>query len=1038
MTSTPSNPKTFSANSGLGLRLTPSNSPYARTPPPRSPNRSRLYDSSLSLKRIIGATVSSPTAFDTAVSSHLFAYCAGAAAVVVAIDQTDFATSSHVQRFFRARPTAVPSSPPNPASLAPSTPSGFASDGKRAITSSREATISYSPNNAHTSFDWGDSSTPKTWTSRERIKAATCLSISHDGRLLAVGETGYTPRVLIFSLQDGSSDIPLAILNEHTYGVRAVAFSSFDSELHQLYLASLGSPNDGFLNVWSIKGHLTRLHSSNKCTSFVKDMIWVGSSIVTVGTRHIKVWRFDQALQPGTSLPTLKTLMGRNCLLGPLSESTFSCIAAISETEALVCTEKGDLCLLVVDSPQLTKLMNTGFSITCLAIDLEKRVVRIGGRNGINRMLKLDFLLNMSLPPELPITRVEREGSHLCAMGFTGQNLVTIDSKHLIEITTTAREQESTAVENKIPAPGDAVIGVTLLSPENATGAVFLTWTSDGTLRFWDLEGNCRLTISAELEQVAIGAEDFPNRCQIVRASRNTQFLAIGDKLGVVKVMKLNLNLEPAQGVCIFETKAHVSEVTDLAISEHKGVSLLASAGRDRCVQLFRLIGETWTLLQTMEDHSASVGSLRFAENGEVLISASSDRNICLRRIIKRDANDGQEMMAAVTFKMIALKASPVSIVVCHEAPASILVSLLDRTVATYDIASGRLLASFRATDVEASEAVVLDALVLGTPGPLPGRPTILAGISSTDKSVRIYDASSGAFLDREFGHTSAVTDVALLELPDSEQKVLISTGLDGTVMLWNISPKVPGLQEALELAGQEDTPSKEPISARPPLRRVMSKADLAEFQRGSPVSIPSSKPGSPPRVIRRKASRYGLQAQSPSLAPSVPSPPVSASQHHASLSEGSKYRASQRARSRSPPASPKGKNMRRPSLASLDVRGRTKSTENLRELGSLNKATEQACRTLRAYRKKLLTSESVKESVLRELDHELRLTAMALGEKSLKSKAISEVVLTELLDRIGSMFDEKLRLTKLGSEPDQPSYESSPRTVEGPGLSKE
>ena len=83
--------------------------------------------------------------------------------------------------------------------------------------------------------------------------------------------------------------------------------------------------------------------------------------------------------------------------------------------------------------------------------------------------------------------------------------------------------------------------------------------------------------------------------------------------------------------------------------------------------------------------------------------------------------------------------------------------------------------------------------------------------------------------------------------------------------------------------------------------------------------------------------------------------------------------------------------------------------------------ATEQACRTLRAYRKKLLSSETVREEALKELDQELRLTAMALGEKSLKSKAISETVLTGLLDqysaRLVDLFDEKLRLGSMDSK---------------------
>ena len=185
MSSTPSNPRTtFVANTGLGLKLTPSNSPYPRTP--RSSNKPRgLYESGLSLRRIIGTTVSSPTAFDSLSSSRIFAYTAGAAAVVVNIDDT----SKYSQRFFRARPTAVPLSTVSQNTGAPSTPTNTANDGRnRSVANLRDTALPFSPSTPHTSLEWGDSPSSKTWTSRERIKAATCLSISRDGRFLAVGE----------------------------------------------------------------------------------------------------------------------------------------------------------------------------------------------------------------------------------------------------------------------------------------------------------------------------------------------------------------------------------------------------------------------------------------------------------------------------------------------------------------------------------------------------------------------------------------------------------------------------------------------------------------------------------------------------------------------------------------------------------------------------------------------------------------------------------------------------------------------------------
>jgi len=439
-------------------------------------------------------------------------------------------------------------------------------------------------------------------------------------------------------------------------------------------------------------------------------------------------------------------------------------------------------------------------------------------------------------------------------------------------------------------------------------------------------------------------------------------------------------------------------------------------------------------LIQTLDDHSASVCSLFFAENGEKLISCSTDRTIHIRHLVKKDVG-GQDVIGAVPIRIITLKASPVSMAACFaDQMGNFVVSLLDRNVATYEIASGRLVSSFRATDNDGADAVVLDALVMGAPSCIPGRPTILAGVSSTDKSVRVYDGSTGTFLDREWGHTASVTDVALLESIDSDRKVLISTGADGTIMIWELSPNLHEVQDP-PVSTRDPSPPKDTPSTRPPLRRVLSRAELAEFQRASPVSTPTGN-RSPPRLVRRKTSRYGLSSQSPTLAPPVP--PVT-SKHFTSVSDDSSIRRATRHRSRSPPPSPKGKVMRRPSLASLDSRGRTKSTGNFSEFGSLNMATEQACRTLRAYRKKLLSSESVKEDALKELDQELRLTAVALGEKSLKTKAISETVLTGLLDqysdRLVSMFDEKLRLSRVKSG-DFGELAERPKTAGNPVIS--
>ncbi len=97
-------------------------------------------------------------------------------------------------------------------------------------------------------------------------------------------------------------------------------------------------------------------------------------------------------------------------------------------------------------------------------------------------------------------------------------------------------------------------------------------------------------------------------------------------------------------------------------------------------------------------------------------------------------------------------------------------------------------------------------------------------------------------------------------------------------------------------------------------------------------------------------------------------------------------------------------------------ARKKTSST-NLRagySFGSLGMATEQTCRQLRAYRKKLTSADPIAGPVLAELDQELRLTAAALGDRAIRSKAMSEELnglLDQKLERLVSLLDEKWRL---------------------------
>jgi hypothetical protein len=169
---TPNNPRL--SVGPWGVRLTPTHHTNKS-----SRSKSQRNDAGLALKHVIGTTANSPNSIATLPNKSLLAFTAGAAAVICTFDEKLHFT----QRFYRARPTAIPLNPV-PSVYGPSTPTNGGSD-YRSRPAVRESVAGpFTP----TTTEWSDSPGAKGWTARERVKAATCVSFSPDSRYLAVGE----------------------------------------------------------------------------------------------------------------------------------------------------------------------------------------------------------------------------------------------------------------------------------------------------------------------------------------------------------------------------------------------------------------------------------------------------------------------------------------------------------------------------------------------------------------------------------------------------------------------------------------------------------------------------------------------------------------------------------------------------------------------------------------------------------------------------------------------------------------------------------
>lgn len=549
---------------------TPSkDSPFAtRSSVPRSPikaSSSRNPELGLSLKQVIGTTCQSVTCFDCLPSQGTFAFTAGAAAVVATVDQDRKIT----QRFFRATPvqgTGNRSFPASPLGRQDS----YGQEARLKGLAVGQNNNTYGPGSPWTNsanFDWnGDSpSGSKSGNVRERVKAATAVSFSPNGRFLAVGETGYKPRVLIFSLAEKACvDVPVTVIPEHTFGVQAVAFSP-DSR----YLASLGTVNDGFLYVWNIdeRTGAASLMASNKCTSAIKQIAWFGSNLVTVGVRFIKVWRPNDLSiscnENGDQRFTLsgrghKPLAGRNTILGDLLEATFTCVVPVSDDKAFVCTEGGDVCILddSEKNQRLVRVAHVEFSIAAACLGPESRLI-VTGVNGSIKALSIPELDSVFLPPAIESapstpTRALSRSSHYVAIGTVGDDVVTVDNRHGIQIRPLPSSNEADKLEpalQDLPAHSDAVLGVRALAEPNELEAAFLTWSSSGTVIFWSSDCNARVTLQIPLDQ-PVDMYNVVNELRAVVSSADASYAITGDRYGLLRLVKPDRLRNPFADIC--------------------------------------------------------------------------------------------------------------------------------------------------------------------------------------------------------------------------------------------------------------------------------------------------------------------------------------------------------------------------------------------------------------------------------------------------------------------------------------------------------
>jgi WD40 repeat protein len=748
----------------------------------------------------------------------------------------------------------------------------------------------------------------------------------------------------------------------------------------------------------------------------------MGNKLITVGVRHVKVWKVDdlnatmrisKARQSDVSFlssSTHKTLPGRNCILEGLKEATFTSVVAIAPNKAVVASDRGDICLLDDSESEhrFSKLVDAGFAVSSLAVDVKGRLHIAGSQGGL-KTLNIGEITGRLTPPPSPPPRVESptisvtDCNQIGVIACLKDYIITVDSQRAIRLSALCPSDDEAVgdVVQTLPAHGNAVLGVHAgLAQPNIFDASYYTWAADGTIIFWR-QGSYRGSLQVPLEQLD-DLDAVPNELRTVRASSDGGFLVAGDKFGVLRF------IDCASSTCMYELKAHTTDITSIAIHEEEQFTFVASASRDRTVQIFTRTEQDWELFQTLDEHVGAVNGISFSGNGIYLVSTSSDRNLVVREL-KSIEEDGRTIRAFVMQRAIVLKATPVSTAWDVDQEDALLVSTIDRQVHKFDIRTGQCLSNFRACDTDGGDAVVLSSLVHISRG---WGTSLIAGVSSTDKSIRVYD-ENGSLVARDWGHTEGISDIALVQAfgatgVESNEKSLITVAVDGTIFVWGLALQAHNrhdISKSMDLLAPATPTNQDLLSNKPPLRRVFSQSELVRFQR-SPEEVEVTPTGNKSPKLRKKVSKFSL-APTPKLEPSPMSTAAREGRGGGWQGQGTLRRNKNRSPSPPSPRNPQLTKRR----ASIDAKARTKVPTN--EFGSIGASTESLCRSLRAYRKRLAnTTDTMSSELAKEVERELASTARAIGDR-VKTKEFDETVIVKLLDqyseRLVSMLDEKI-----------------------------
>mmetsp|Transcript_40123 Transcript_40123/g.52823 ORF Transcript_40123/g.52823 Transcript_40123/m.52823 type:complete len:653 (-) Transcript_40123:240-2198(-) len=588
-------------------------------------------------------------------------------------------------------------------------------------------------------------------------QSVTCLSVSHDGTMLASGQThhsGVKADVIIWDLEKAkehclnntpsAGDLVLHRLFQHLGKVQDVDFSCDDQ-----FLLTLGGRDDNALVVWEASTGRPICGSpagadSALCARWLNNR---NDRLVTAGNYHLRVWQVDV---------TLPKIQAMDAKLGQMKR-VIQCLSITADDDHAYCgTKTGDLLRVNINRDNIQGFNDPDSVVPTLQAYSTHRFAK-----GIKAVCCV-------LNPESGNTNV-LVGSGDGTLGFMNPNMNPVAGRSTelmgaitsislapdmqgVYVGTNQSMRYYVTMDMDVELRGTCHYGSIndICYPKNCPD-LFLT-CSINDIRVW----NAR--VRQELLRIQV-----PNLiCNCIGITENGGTIVSGWTDGKIRAFF------PESGRLKFViTDAHTESVTSIAVcheDDSRPPWRLVSGGKDGRVRVWNITTSHQSLLHSMKEHRGEVTCIKVNADNSQCVTGSADGSCIvwdMERYVRIVA-----MFEPTVFQSVLYHPDESQYLTCGS----------NHKITYWDAYDG---SAIRVIDGGEEEMASLDIEPQGE--------LFISG--GADKLVKVWHYDDGITVATGVGHSGRVN--ALRVSPD--QQTIVSVGDEGAVMIWAMPENMGG-----------------------------------------------------------------------------------------------------------------------------------------------------------------------------------------------------------------------------------------------------